>query len=137
MKQLNKLIKKFNLSRSIFLILLLLTLYLIYRTFNLSEPFISSDNLDDFLSNDKKQLVLFHADWCGHCIKMKPLWDKIQKERGDDSMMSVHVGKGTDSDKLVMEKYNIKGYPTIIQFNNGEPSHLDGRDEKSIMEFFR
>ena len=118
--------------------LLIFVLYFIYITFNLNESFESSANeLPNKLKTDGKQLVLFYADWCGHCKKIKPDWDAASKEIGDEKIIKVNVGDGTEEHKKTMNEYGIQGFPTIIIFENGKPNGtFDSRDKKSFLEFF-
>ena len=36
----------------------------------------------NFNNNTKKGvwLVWFYADWCGHCVNMKPEWEQLEKK---------------------------------------------------------
>tara|TARA_A100001015_G_scaffold265668_1_gene314268 strand:+ start:78 stop:440 length:363 start_codon:yes stop_codon:yes gene_type:complete len=81
---------------------------------------------DDELTNqvkDGKHLVLFYADWCGYCKKIKPMWNKTAEERkvdGKKDMHKVNVGDKTPEQQALMKKYNINGFPTIVMFENGK-----------------
>ena len=69
--------------------------------------------LEGFTSNDTSNvsnLMLFHADWCGHCKKMKPDWDKVSKEF-PGRCNEVESSNITDEHK---SKYKINGYPSIF-----------------------
>lgn len=82
------------------------------------EPSVSS--LESELEN-KKCLVLFYADWCGHCKNFKPIWDEVASDvnTGDDKkLMKVNVGNGTDAEQEIMEKYNVNGFPTVVLVDN-------------------
>ena len=138
MNQTMKKIKKMNLQYTLILVFLILLLYLFYITFNLNEAFESSANeLPNKLKKDDKQLVLFYADWCGHCKKIKPDWDTASKEIGNEKMIKVNVGDGTEEHKKTMNEYGIQGFPTIIIFENGKPNGtFDSRDKKSFLDFF-
>jgi thiol-disulfide isomerase/thioredoxin/Ca2+-binding RTX toxin-like protein len=86
-----------------------------------------------------KKLVLFYADWCGHCKKIKPVWDEAADHvnKDDVKMIKVNCGEGSEEDKKIMKKYNIDGYPTIIKFVDGTPSLYRGdRDANSFKEVF-
>jgi len=81
-------------------VLLLVFLYFIYVTFRLNEGFETTcGELPSKLKQDDKQLVLFYADWCGHCKKMKPEWDEASNELGNNKMMKINVGDGTEEQK--------------------------------------
>jgi thioredoxin-like negative regulator of GroEL len=67
------------------------------------------------------------------------VWDETAKEVNADEvkMIKVNCGEGTDKDQAIMKKYNIDGYPTIIQFVNGKPQLYQGeRDSASFKEVF-
>jgi len=131
-----------NLPRIIILLIVLAILYFVYTTF-LKENFegfeTDSKNLEDQVNSGTK-LVLFYADWCGHCKKIKPVWDETAKEVNTDEvkMIKVNCGEGTDEDQRVMKKYSIDGYPTIIKFVDGKATLYQGdRDSDSFKEMFQ
>ena len=130
-----------NLPRFIITVIILGVLYFVYDKYlKESEGFeTQSDNLDDEVKSGTK-LVLFYADWCGHCKKIKPVWDETATEVNADEvkMIKVNCGEGTEKDQEVMKKYSIDGYPTIIKFINGKPSMYNGdRDSDSFKDVFQ
>ena len=135
-KNLGKMFKKINLPRVLILLLVLILLALIYKTF-LKEGFETTcEELPSKLNKDK-QLVLFYANWCGHCKKMKPLWDSASQEVGNEKMIKVDVGEGTSEQKKMMEKCDVQGFPTILVFENGEyVSKHEERSKESFLDFF-
>ena len=135
-KSLGKMFKKINLPRVLILLLVLILLALIYKTF-LKEGFETTcEELPSKLNKDK-QLVLFYANWCGHCKKMKPDWDSASQEVGNEKMIKVDVGEGTSEQKKMMEKYDVQGFPTILVFENGEyVSKHEERSKESFLDFF-
>lgn len=129
-----------NLPRLIITLIIIGVLYFVYTKF-LKEGMtngtnFTSDDIEDEIKSGKK-LVLFYADWCGHCNKIKPIWEEASQEVNVDEvkMIKVDCGKGTPKDKEIMEKYRIDGYPTIIKFVNGTPQLYQGeRDPESFKE---
>jgi len=118
-----------NIPKLLFLLVILLILYYVYTTY-LKEGF---ENIDlDNETKSGKQLVLFYADWCGHCKKIKPEWDQATTEikDKDKKMLKINCGGGSEKEKELMEKYNIDGYPTIILFKDGKPSPYEGARNK-------
>lgn len=71
------------------------------------------------------KLVMYYAPWCGHCVTTKPQFNKLGKSQ-------IINGK-----KVLIEKVNgdiekekvkgIKGYPTIILYNNGKKKEFNGQ----------
>lgn len=129
-----------NLPRLGLLLIVLAALYFLYKTF-LTEPEgfeVESEELDDQIKDGTK-LVLFYADWCGHCKKIKPIWEEAAKDvnKNENKMIKVNCGDGKDKDQEIMKKYKIDGYPTIIKFVNGTPKVYNGdRDADSFKNLF-
>ena len=138
MKEMKTFFTPKNFPRLIILLIILFVLYFVYEKF-LKEGFeTESRHLDDKIKSGTK-LVLFYADWCGHCKKVKPDWDEAAKEVNVDEvkMIKINCGEGTDADQKIMKKYSIDGYPTIIKFVNGKPTLYRGdRDTESFKDMF-
>ncbi len=122
---------KKNMPTLLFSLIIILILYYVYIAY-FKEGFESLD-LDEETKKGK-QLVLFYADWCGHCKKIKPVWDEASDEINDKDknkkMIKINCGGGSKKEKEIMEKYNIDGYPTKILFTNGKPSPYEGARNK-------
>ena len=87
----------------------------------------SSDaaNLSNLLK-DGDWMVLYYADWCGHCNTMKPEWQKVVnkmniRNNSRSNIMnkinlaeieSTHIGD-------LINKPQVDGFPTIKMYNNG------------------
>ena len=86
---------------------------------------IDQSNKDKFTElvdkADKHTIVLFFADWCGHCQHLKPTWnqmtDKLKSKRNIQLIEVEDTNMG-----LVPKKYkkSILGYPTILKFKGGK-----------------
>jgi thiol-disulfide isomerase/thioredoxin len=137
-KQIKGLFTPKNLPRLIILLIILGVLYFVNEKF-LKEGFtneITSDDLEDHVKSGTK-LVLFYADWCGHCNKIKPVWEEAadQVNKPEVKMIKVNCGEGTPADNKIMKKYSIEGYPTIIKFVDGKPQLYQGeREPESFKE---
>ena len=142
LKMMKNKMKKINVTNVLVLVLCLLVLVLVYRMcFSKSEGMTtkSCEAFEDSVKSEDKKLALVYASWCGHCKKMKPEWEEASKDldQSKDLMPSVDVGEGTKEDKELMKKYDIKGFPTILMFENGEMiGTFDKRDKKSFLEYF-
>lgn len=87
----------------------------------------------------KPDLILFKADWCGHCQRFKPVWNQIK-----NSFNKVNYREfDADIDKTVIEKYNmsgykISGYPTIMLKKGENMIEYNGeRNQESIVNFIK
>ena len=60
------------------------------------------------------ELLVFTAEWCGPCIKMKPIIDNLANKFG----ITVEKLDVENSDEAV-EFYSIKSIPTIVVVKDG------------------
>jgi len=65
--------------------------------------------------NSSNILTLYHMKTCGHCIKMRPEWEKIEK-MAKDGVLNFTVRSHEASEPGVPSF--IEGYPTIVLHNN-------------------
>ena len=136
-KLVNK-IKKFVSSKSCTLCLLIVLLIgvLVYFFSNkLKESFVNDDK--DFGTG--KKLVLFYADWCGHCKSIHSDWDKASKKVKNKKVTMAKVNCGDESEEhaKIVKKYGVQGYPTIKLLNNGkvEDDYNGGRTHKDFVDY--
>lgn len=90
---------------------------------------MSSENifnvmLDDFdekviqPSFSKPILVDFWADWCGPCIVIAPVLEKIITDyNGAIQLAKLEVDE--DENMKLAGKYQVRGFPTIMLFEKG------------------
>ena len=79
------------------------------------------------------EIMLFKADWCGHCQDFLPTWEKISK---DPNMKISFKTFDSDKNKDDIENYKIKGFPTLLLKADNKVIEYNGsRDEKSIKDF--
>ena len=132
-----------NTKKVLFLLGFLIILFLIHKFYLSKEGFASS--ADDFEEtvDGQNSMVLFYADWCGHCKTFLPEWDQFSSSWNNDSqhdvkLMKVDCSKPSEnkSQEALMKKYNIKGYPTILTFKDGQASEYNGkRDNASLTSY--
>jgi protein disulfide-isomerase-like protein len=142
-KKLMFLMKPKNLYKVLILLVILGILYFIRQHFLAKEGFASTaEEFEEEIAGGKA-LVLFHADWCGHCKKFMPQWDAMSKEINDSEsgvkLVKVECGDASNNEKHaeIMKKYSIKGYPTILSFDEaGNHSEYEGdRSKEGITQF--
>lgn len=75
-------------------------------------------NFNEIINSEKPTLVDFYATWCGPCKMMNPIMEETKTEIGDNAnILKVDV----DKNREVAVKYGIRGVPTMIIFQNGQP----------------
>ena len=63
-------------------------------------------------------LVDFWAEWCGPCKMVAPVLDQIAGEQeGKLKIVKLNV----DENPNMMQKFGIRGIPTMILFKDGQP----------------
>jgi len=66
----------------------------------------------------------FHAEWCGPCKQIAPLYKKLASQYAFTRFLRVDVdGLGT---KAIAAKYQISAMPTFIAIKPGDPSAKTG-----------
>lgn len=91
------------------------------------------------LSGDKKPvLAIFHAVWCGFCVKTAPEWNKARQAVHKKGHAWMKAFESDDCPDLI-EKYDIRGFPTIKLFlPNGEVIPFsDQRTAESFISFIQ
>ena len=93
-------------------------------------------NLSNLLKNGD-WMVLYYAEWCGHCQTMKPEWNKVVKKlKKNNNNVNIAEIESNHIDKLV-NKPNIQGFPTIKMYNNGkEVANFEDERVANKMEKF-
>jgi thiol-disulfide isomerase/thioredoxin len=74
-------------------------------------------------------VVIFFAPWCGHCKSAKPEFEKAVQNGGGGIVM---IDATVPDNKKLVEKYNVRGFPTIMK---GNKPFNGNRTEKDILEF--
>jgi thiol-disulfide isomerase/thioredoxin len=82
---------------------------------------------EDFDNHQPVTLKLFYADWCGHCKRFKPVFDNelpqvIQRKRLPCKLMAINA----DEQPELVQRYNVKGFPTMILEKNGRLIEYNG-----------
>ena len=67
--------------------------------------------------------MLFHANWCGYCVKFAPVWKKLKV---DLAKAGIETAEYESQNQEIMQEYNIQGYPTLIIEQNGETQKYSG-----------
>jgi len=99
---------------------------------------LTTDNFDSIaLDQSKDVLVEFYAPWCGHCKKLKPVYEEVASAFSNEANVVVAKVDATAESDLG-SKYEVKGYPTIKFFPKGTDDVMDyqsGRSAKAFVDF--
>ena len=70
------------------------------------------------LLKDGDWMVLYYAEWCGHCKTLKPEWEKVIDKLKDSGKVNIADVK-SDFIEALPHKPKIEGFPTIQMYNKG------------------
>lgn len=118
------------------------------KRFKKSEP-IPKENLgpvytvvgsnfeEEVINNDYDVLVKFHAEWCGHCKRLVPIYKTVAEKLGKSKVKLVEI----DATKNDVEGVTVRSFPTLYLFQAGKksaPVKFEGeRTEETIMKFLK
>jgi protein disulfide-isomerase A1 len=85
---------------------------------------LGDDNFDDAVAQHEFLLVEFYAPWCGHCKNLAPEYASaaatLANEPAKLAKVDATVAKDTGA------RFDIKGFPTLIFFKNGNKMEYGG-----------
>jgi thiol-disulfide isomerase/thioredoxin len=89
-------------------------------------------------TNNGYWVILYYADWCPHCVSMKPEWKMFADKYSSDNKINVAELESQFLDMVGPEhKSNVEGFPTIISLNKGSKvaNFMGPRTNKDIDMF--
>ena len=86
---------------------------------------------------EQKDVMLFKAEWCGHCKQFLPVWNTI-KEMPEFKNKFNFKTIDYDNDKEEISKWDVKEFPTLLIKNtDNDVSEYNGpREMEHMIEFF-
>jgi thioredoxin 1 len=78
---------------------------------------LTTQNFEDFISENKIALIDCWAPWCGPCRRLSPIIEDLAGELAG----KVGVAKlNTDDNGSIARRYAISAIPTLLIFKEGE-----------------
>ncbi|MGY5353198.1 thioredoxin family protein [Wenyingzhuangia sp. IMCC45533] len=93
---------------------------------------LTTDTLQEEVSNNKTVFVQFSAGWCGNCRIMKPKFKKFSTEVEGAEFLVVDAEKNPESRKLA----NVNNLPTFAVFKNGELVNQVQTNKTDVLKSF-
>jgi thiol-disulfide isomerase/thioredoxin len=88
---------------------------------------------------------LIHANWCGHCQTLMPVWEEMVKTRKGNKKFHIVKIESSDADKdsrmahinsklsKDSPKLEANGFPTIFKVKNGKLEYYDKERQADAM----
>lgn len=96
-------------------------------------------SMEGFEGGASKSVVICKAEWCGHCKKAAPEFNKLLAASPitlkDGSKATVKI-LDADKDKSEISQYKVRGYPTVLVVDAGQTTEYPGdRTASGIIDF--
>ena len=76
-------------------------------------------NFEELVLDDSKDVwVMYYAPWCGHCKKLKPVWDELAEAYKDEG--DVVIAKFDQTMNEAEKGWPIKSFPTLVFYGKGD-----------------
>ena len=91
----------------------------------------SEQQFDELLEKNELVFADFWASWCGPCMILKPIMEKVCKDKG-----VVLAKVNVDNNKSLAGRYQISSIPVILLFKWGElrTGALGNKSEAEIIK---
>ena len=129
MEKVNDLYEKFMdlsmVKKAVVVLIVGLVVYYAYKHFWLREGMEGGEN---------GVLRFFYADWCPHCQRVKPEWERLMREyKGDVKLEAVDCSENRPA---IAKRLKVEGFPSFILSKAGKNLEYDGdRTASGLMEF--
>lgn len=82
---------------------------------------LNNQNMKQFNTAMKGNcIILFHHPQCGHCIELRPTWEKVKKMNSNKPINIMEVSADMLSNINHPIKKSIRGFPQIVRLENGK-----------------
>lgn len=120
--------------------LLIVFVALLPYVFCEDELELGDSDFDSTLEQHDTALVMFYAPWCGHCKRLKPEFTKAAGILKDnDPPVQLAKVDCTEAGKDTCGRFEVRGYPTLKIFRNGELSqdYNGPREVNGIVKYMK
>lgn len=95
------------------------------------------DQFDEVVYDDSKDVfVEFYATWCGHCKRLKPIWDSLGDHFAEvKDQLIIAKMESTENDLPASVPFRISGFPTLMFKPAGSREFLEYSGDRELESF--
>ena len=92
----------------------------------------------EVIEKKKSCFAMFHMEGCGHCVMLRPEWDKMKKKVGS-SLILAEIDSNYSSLVTNLIGGQVMGFPTLMVIKRGRriKEYNGPRKENEMLEFVR
>lgn len=85
-----------------------------------------------------RELLFFTLEGCGHCENMKPAWNLLVQNYGENGQVKLIQVKAKENQDLV-QKYKVEGFPTLLYVKDTKIAAKYGGDRtyEDLIKFLK
>lgn len=93
-----------------------------------------SEQFDEVVYDDSKDVfVEFYATWCGHCKRLKPIWDSLGDHFAEvKDQLVIAKMESTENDLPASAPFRISGFPTLKFKPAGSREFLEYNGDREL-----
>jgi len=133
--------KKFIFIILIAALFIVAAMYVYRKTMTNNKPLTHPTTETSSSENNKNvELYLFYTDWCPHCKKTKPEWERLKQLYQNDKKVNGYtinfIEVDCEANPDLANKFNITGYPTIKLLKGNQIVEFDAKPDVATLEKF-
>jgi len=117
--------------------------YLNKSTFKKVNNNIFTDVANSNIRNREVTIFFFSVDWCPHCKKALPEWEKFKADNNGKEIngyvlrcVEIDCTNETSDVTRAINEYNIESYPTVKMLKNNQKIEFDSKITNTALNSF-